>query len=786
MKHYLDLVPISARVHRKQNRMSICCIILAVFLITTIFGMADMFIRSQIIQSKIENGDFHITIKDITDEEAKLIAKRPDVKAAARYGVLNFKDDKGYTISDKKSIIVGADEEFVTQLQVGLIDEGGFPQNDNEAMITKNARDNLGLQVGDNITVKRPGETELSYQISGFCNNASKTMSEDAYGIFVTTSAFREIDGMGNSTALADHNMILFVQFEKIYNIQNAISNLTADCNLTDDQITENTNLIGLFGQSSNSFMIQIYLSAFILFLLVLSAGIMMITSSLNSNVAQRTEFFGLMRCVGATPKQIMKFVRKEALNWCRFAIPAGIITGIVIIWMLCALLRFLSPGFFATMPIFSISIPSIVAGIIIGILTVLLASRSPAKKAAKVSPLAAVSGNATNLQPVRTAANTKVFKVETALGVHHAKASRKNFILTIMSFSLSVILFLSFSVAITFMNHVLTPLQPWTADISIISPDNTCSIDRALLEQLQENPTVNRAYGRMFAYDVPIRIHGTDKTSDIISYEEKQFDWADEYLLNGSIQAALNEENTGLIVYEPQSAVKVGDIVKIDVQGITTEIKIVGMLSDCPFNNAADVETIICSENTFQNITGQSDYTIIDMQLKENVTDSDVNAIRHMVGTDVTFSDERMGNESTRGAYYCMWLFLYGFLTVIAFITIFNIINNISLSVTARTKQYGAFRAIGLSMKQLTKMIIAEALTYTISGTVIGTILGLISHKLLFGMMISYHWGDPWVIPWTELGIIVLIMLFSIIFAVYRPNKRLQKMSIVENISAQ
>ena len=247
-----------------------------------------------------------------------------------------------------------------------------------------------------------------------------------------------------------------------------------------------------------------------------------------------------------------------------------------------------------------------------------------------------------------------------------------------------------------------------------------------------------------------------------------------------------MNEENTGLIVYEPQSAVKVGDIVKIDVQGITTEIKIVGMLSDCPFNNAADVETIICSENTFQNITGQSDYTIIDMQLKENVTDSDVNAIRHMVGTDVTFSDERMGNESTRGAYYCMWLFLYGFLTVIAFITIFNIINNISLSVTARTKQYGAFRAIGLSMKQLTKMIIAEALTYTISGTVIGTILGLISHKLLFGMMISYHWGDPWVIPWTELGIIVLIMLFSIIFAVYRPNKRLQKMSIVENISAQ
>ena len=94
MKHYLDLVPISAKVHRKQNRMSIFCIILAVFLITTIFGMADMFIRSQIIQAKIDNGDFHITVQGITDEEAGLIKKRPDVKAAARYGVLNFNGDK--------------------------------------------------------------------------------------------------------------------------------------------------------------------------------------------------------------------------------------------------------------------------------------------------------------------------------------------------------------------------------------------------------------------------------------------------------------------------------------------------------------------------------------------------------------------------------------------------------------------------------------------------------------------------------------------------------------------
>ena len=56
MKHYLDLVPISVKIHRKQSRMSIFCIVLAVFLVTTIFGMADMFVRSQILQTQLETG----------------------------------------------------------------------------------------------------------------------------------------------------------------------------------------------------------------------------------------------------------------------------------------------------------------------------------------------------------------------------------------------------------------------------------------------------------------------------------------------------------------------------------------------------------------------------------------------------------------------------------------------------------------------------------------------------------------------------------------------------------
>ena len=50
MKSYLSLVPISAKVRKRQNRMTLLCIIISVLLVTTIFSMADMAIRMEKIQ----------------------------------------------------------------------------------------------------------------------------------------------------------------------------------------------------------------------------------------------------------------------------------------------------------------------------------------------------------------------------------------------------------------------------------------------------------------------------------------------------------------------------------------------------------------------------------------------------------------------------------------------------------------------------------------------------------------------------------------------------------------
>lgn len=783
MKNYLDLVPISAKVHRKQNRMSIICIVLAVFLVTAIFGMADMFIRGQILQAQQEKGNWHIGIRGISDEDAKLISSRPEVATVADYGVLNYRGEQGYTLSGKNVVICGSNESVVTEIFTTL-DKGTFPANENEALVTNNAKNMLHLEIGEQIVITMPDGRKILYTISGFMNNAAKLMSEDSYGVFLTTESFRAIYPDGTNSNPADYTM-RYVQFKSARNIQSNIADIKQQFELSDEQVSENTELLGLLGQSSNSFMLQVYATAVILFILVLIAGVLMITSSMNSNVAQRTEFFGMVRCIGATPKQVMQLVRKEALNWCRFAIPIGVVGGMVLVWVLCFILRQLSPEYFGGMPALSISYPSIIAGIVVGLLTVLLAARSPAKKASKVSPLAAVTGNANVLQSVKKAANTKFFKIDISLGIHHAKASKKNFILMISSFSISIILFLAFSVTIDFMNHTLTPLQPWTADISVISPEDTCSVKAEFIEELQQNPAVKNVYGRMFAYNVPVIVNGEEKVVDLISYEDMQFDWAKDYVLSGSLEKAQSENNTGLIVFEPQNDIEAGDVITLNLNGSQADIEIVGMLSDCPFNNRQDAGKLICSEDTFRKLTGETEYTIIDIQLSQDATENDVNEIHRLVGSQYTFSDERMGNSNTRGAYYCFGLFIYGFLVLIALITLFNIINSIAMSVAAKMKQYGAFRAIGLSNRQLAKMIIAEASTYAITGTICGSILGIVCNKILFSKLITYQWGDIWSVPLVELGIIIVVVAIAVILAVRNPIRKMKETSIVDTISA-
>ncbi len=135
MKSYLSLIPISAKIHKRQNRMTIICIILSVFLVTAIFSMADMGIRMEKVRAINNHGNWHIALKDIPENKMELIGSRPDVVASSQYYVFNYAIDKEYYINNKKAAFCGVDKDFITDI-MNCFAEGAYPQNEKEIMLT--------------------------------------------------------------------------------------------------------------------------------------------------------------------------------------------------------------------------------------------------------------------------------------------------------------------------------------------------------------------------------------------------------------------------------------------------------------------------------------------------------------------------------------------------------------------------------------------------------------------------------------------------------------------------
>lgn len=769
MKSYLGLIPIAAKVHKRQSRMTLFCIVIAVFLVTGVFSMADMGIRMEKISAINEHGNWHIQLRHIPKDEAERVGARPDAVAAGWYDVTNYDIDEDYRIGGKPATICGVEKPVITDILNCLI-EGRCPENDREILLSDNAKDILGATLGGNVTLHTPSG-DKGYVIAGFVDEGMARVQDSIVAV-MDIAAF---DGQLG----ADTENAYYVQFDDHTNIRKTIAALKAEYGWTEENLSENVAVLGITGFSSDSYMMGMYLTASVLFVLVLTAGVLMIAGSINSNVAERTQFFGMLRCIGASRRQIIRFVRLEALNWCKLAIPVGVLAGVVVTCALCAVLRFGIGGEFADMPVLKISAIGVIAGVIVGILTVLLAAQTPAKHAARVSPVAAVTGSGSGAMPVRHAAHTRLFKIETALGIHHTTAAKKNLMLMTGSFALSIILFLSFSAVLAFTAHALTPLRPYAPDLSIMSDERTCSVDAALLKDIAARPGVKRVFGRMFAGAVPIVPDKGIDTIDLISYEAYQFDWAKADVLSGDIARVAGDSGCALTVFDQSNPLSVGDTLRLG----DTQLEIAGVLSDSPFDSTEGTPTLICSEETFSRLTGEGNYAIIDIQLTDDATEADANSLRAMAGAH-RFSDRRASNRETIGTYWAFTLLVYGFLAIIAMITVFNIINSIAMSVSARIKQYGAMRAVGMVPRQLTRMLSAEACAYAVSGCVVGCALGLPLHRFVFQMMVTDYWGDAWRLPVAAVVIILLLVAASAIVAVYAPSKRIAGMAVTDTIN--
>ena len=549
---------------------------------------------------------------------------------------------------------------------------------------------------------------------------------------------------------------------------------------------------------TGNSDASQIYAVALFLALLVMAAAVLMISGSLNGNVLQRTEFFGMLRSLGATRRQILRYVRLEALCWCRTAVPAGLLAAAAAVCLVSALMKTAGPERLSCMPVWGVSLPGTCVGAALGVLTVLLSSRAPAKRAARVSPMEAV----------RTAGRVK-----------------KGYVLMSGAFALCIVLFLAFTTVADFLEHALLP-PPWTPELSVVSSDNTGSIPRSAADAVLQMDGVKRVYGRMFVYNISMTAEKTAeagrtpsgrKMANLISYEENQFSWAEESLAEGSVKDV--SENPGQVLYvaPPEEAgaggaaetgteegggaaaetnggekagkasapqISVGDRLTLAIGGREQTVTVAGILSESPLARQEGTATLLVSERTFLELTGEEGYNILDIQFENGADRENVEAVKAYFTEGVTFEDSFDRMQAQKRLYRAMAILAWGFLAVIVGITVLHVANTIRMNAESGKRQYGILRAMGLDSGQLFGMLAAQALSYAAGGCLMGWLLGIPVQRVLFLSLITSFWQDAWSLPLLPLAGITGIVLASSLLAVVLPFRSLMRMSVVDVIN--
>ncbi len=797
MTSYLSLVPKYLAAHKKKSRLVIISVAIAVALVTGIFSMLDLFLQYEKIQVIHDFGNYHLLVKNATEEEKQVIAGRIDVKNSGTW--VSFKNG---SLNGKACSLDALDEKFAPNMSITVL-EGKYPIAENEMMLEGWAAESFQLKVGDTVKTTFTDSMEKEYVISGIFKDFGSTKASGEPGVLLSIAGANKVN--------AEKSSFYLIEFKNRVNIQKAEEGIKSSLKLADDRIGRNTRLLAVIGQSTSNAATELYATGAILFCIVLIAGVMMIYNTFNISVMERVRQFGLLRCIGASQPQIRKLVKREGLHITLRAIPIGVLAGMLMTFLCSAILKFYNSNLFGDMPLFKISVGGMGAGILIGFLTVFIASFLPAKKAARVSPVNALTGSNDIKIPKRQKQGllTKVFHAEIAMGINNAVVKKKTLFLMSCSIAISIIMFLGFQVFVDFMHSSMKTTKPYTPDISLTSEQGLGS---DLYIRLSDIAGVKKVYGRMFGYveatfdatrlndgykeqmgGIEVKENGLfvpPESSWLISYDKNQLNWAKADLIEGELSEDKMNAQNGIIAVavnlrknatSETANLQLGDTVYIKTPTGTKELKVMGILRSVPFSDSnLNLATFITTEKLFTELTGDSTYKILDIQLNKRNQEQPVNEIKGMLDRSISFYDARQKNAEIDQAFFTMAVFIYGFVAVIALISILNIINTMNTSVASKTRYLGVMRAVGMSGAQLDKMVLVEAATYSLTGCIAGCILGVALQKALIANLLS-KLHITWKFPSVSIGLVLILILLVTVVSVISPLKRIKEQSISE-----
>lgn len=759
---------------------------------------------------------WHALYRNVDESTVMKLAAHHDVKT---YGL---RSDAGYMNLEDATVSMMYMDRTGMELYKVKLKEGQLPQKENDIVVSKGILEALGQngKIGDTITVpyqilKDDGldyTKEKDFRICGFLADNESSKEQKQYTSLVSEAFLKaEIP-----VEQVKYRFLLQVNGQKgntTADYTETIQNIARQFGISEDDM--NINKEYLAANYVDPATIPVIVG---IMLIVVLAGIITIYSVYYVSMNQRVREFGKLKAIGATKRQLRQIVLREGMGVALFAIPIGLLIGTVAVKVV--LLQFVEHAKDSNVLITEAY--KVVAkgevqlyywwiyllAIAVTLCTVYLSLMKPMRMAAKVSEIEAMRYQGGSKRQKSSRKGYQFLNIE-RLTKRNLAENKKKSTITIVSMAVTGIFVMMVATVLSCANPMESAKSSIVGqyEISPIVESGNKEHPEYEWAEVQKNNPLNEGLKQQIE-----ELDGVERVDVFTAlkvsggpFEEK----IGTEFINGVPEEYAEELKKGItegnVTYEELKSgdkvildrallhwypdIKVGDKLKLNIHdGDNTfqkeiEVAAIGDYGKGLTNynclimakEGAEKLTINNSSSYFQVIADKDYDEALEASLQAIVDGSGRLQMRTWKNEYDTWEN---AIQMTRGA-------CYAFIIILAAISIMNLINTMINSVHVRKKELGMMQAIGMSDRQLMKMLQLEGIFYTVGTLIISIGVGSLAGYPLFlyakrtGMfdISTYHY------PVTA-AIIIILTLFVIqmLLAIFIA-KSVRKDSLIERI---
>ena len=517
----------------------------------------------------------------------------------------------------------------------------------------------------------------------------------------------------------------------------------------------------------------------------------------------------GKLKALGASKKQVRNLRCGRVCSSSAISIPIGLILGFLIPYIFLPIVMEkgmeISIMSFDMGEIHMFSLPVLLLVIAVVVVTVYISLLKPMRMAGKISPIEAIRyQESSKNEKLRTGnISVNVFRLAKA----NLLRNKKRTIVTMVTMGLSCVLFMS-------MAGILNSMRADDiADRQLEGSDFKIEMDYDVNDETYpENNLENINKNNPFTDELLRQILEIDGVEDVRSVHEvpastdfpselfegritisdvsrdKVEQW-EEDVKRGQLDYDKLVDESGTVftsdTFMDEYGLKVGDEIDFTIydgdRQIPLSVTIQASVSD------GGVATFVIPEETYEGLGLENNsITNLFVSVDDDSYDEAKTALQNIVDESERFSlysrDEEMdiGAMSVNMVKYPM----YAILLMIAVIGFMNLINTMITSIITRKKELGMLQAIGLSDRQLTRMLAGEGMVFTAGTLVASLTLGNVLGYLIFlwgrdsGFMSVTQYHYP---LWESLLAAVLIV--GQLLVTWAIGKRMRRESLIDRI---